>query len=184
MPFTFVNTEIVGVVVVESRMFHDDRGYFREGFKASEFVEAGIPTSFLQDNTSRSKRGVVRGLHFQSDPHSQGKLVSVTQGSVLDVAVDLRSGSPTYGKWVAEELTESNGRMLWIPAGFAHGFSVLSESADLVYKCTTEFHGPADGGIAWNDPDLGIDWQVDNPVISSKDAELPRLRDSNPGFNY
>jgi dTDP-4-dehydrorhamnose 3,5-epimerase len=184
MPFTFSPTALPDVILIESRMFHDDRGYFREGFKASEFAAAGLPTEFRQDNTSRSTKGVVRGLHFQTDPHAQGKLVGVTQGAVLDVAVDIRVGSPTYGQWVAEELSAENGLLLWIPGGFAHGFSVLSDSADLVYKCTHEFVGSADGGISWNDPDLAIDWRVTDPIVSAKDVDLLRLCDSTPGFVY
>ncbi len=175
MPFTFESTAIPDVVLVKSRIFPDSRGYFREGFKASEFVAAGLPTEYAQDNTSRSNKGVVRGIHFQSDPYAQGKLVGVTQGAVFDVAVDLRVGSPTYGEWVGEELSEENGHLLWIPEGFGHGFSVLSDVADLVYKCTKEFNGSADGGIAWDDRDLGIDWRVTDPIISDKDASLPTL---------
>ncbi len=182
MPFSFSPTVLDGVILVQSRIFEDDRGYFREGFKASEFAAAGLPTEFVQDNTSRSRRGVVRGIHYQTDPHAQGKLVGVTQGSVIDVAVDLRVGSPTYGQWMAEELTDDNGKMLWIPVGFGHGFSVLSDYADLVYKCTDEFDAKADGGIAWNDPDLAIDWKVSDPIVSDKDVALPRLSDAKPGF--
>ena len=184
MPFTFQPTPLHGVVLVESRIFPDDRGHFREGFKASEFAAAGLPTEFLQDNTSRSKRGVIRGLHFQTDPRAQGKLVSVTAGSVFDVAVDLRHGSPTFGEWFGSELSEANGRLLWIPAGFAHGFSVLSESADLVYKCTDEFSAAHDGGIAWNDPQFAVDWMVSAPIISDKDARLPLFANSDPGFVF
>jgi dTDP-4-dehydrorhamnose 3,5-epimerase len=182
MPFTFTDTPIDGLVVVESRIFADERGYFREGFKASEFAAAGLPTNFLQDNTSRSHKGVVRGLHFQTDPRAQGKLVTVISGRVLDVAVDIRNGSPTYGQWFGVELSDENAKLLWIPAGFAHGFSVLSDSADLVYKCTDEFSGANDGGIAWNDPAIGVDWQVTNPIISAKDESLPLLENGDPGF--
>jgi dTDP-4-dehydrorhamnose 3,5-epimerase len=184
MPFTFEPTPLEGVVLVASRVFGDDRGYFREGFKASEFAAAGLPTVFTQDNTSRSKRGVVRGLHFQTDPRGQGKLVTVTQGAVLDVAVDVRQGSPTYGQWFGVELTAENALSLWIPVGFAHGFSVLSDHADLVYKCTDEFSGVHDGGIAWNDPDIAVDWRVAEPIISEKDALLLPLSQSEPGFRY
>jgi dTDP-4-dehydrorhamnose 3,5-epimerase len=177
VPFTFTETPLPGVVLIESRIFGDERGYFREGFKASEFAAAGLPTTFVQDNTSRSRKGVVRGIHFQTAPYAQGKLVSVTQGAVLDVAVDLRDESPTFGHWYGVELTESNGRMLWIPTGFGHGFSVLSDQADLVYKCTDEFSAAHDGGIAWDDSEIGIDWQVSEPIISDKDRQLPTLRD-------
>jgi dTDP-4-dehydrorhamnose 3,5-epimerase len=184
MPFTFEAAPLEGLVVVSSRVFGDDRGYFREGFKASEFAAAGLPTVFTQDNTSRSKRGVVRGLHYQTDPRGQGKLVTVTQGAVLDVAVDVRLGSPTYGQWFGVELTAENALSLWIPVGFAHGFSVLSDQADLVYKCTDEFSGAHDGGIAWNDPDIAVDWRVADPIISDKDALLLPLVQTNPGFRY
>lgn len=184
MPFTFHETSLDGVVLIESRIFPDERGYFREGFKASEFAAAGLPTSFPQDNASRSKRGVVRGLHFQTDPRAQGKLVSVTSGAVLDVAVDLRHGSPSFGQWYGAELSEDNGRLLWIPAGFAHGFSVLSEAADLVYKCTDEFSAANDGGIAWNDPQFAVDWRVEHPIISDKDASLPTFAVQDPGFRF
>jgi len=184
MPFTFTPTAIPDVVLVESRIFPDDRGFFREGFKHSDFAAAGLPTAFVQDNVSRSRQGVVRGLHFQRRPKAQGKLVSVARGAVLDVAVDIRVGSPTYGKWVAEELTGDNGRMLWIPAGFAHGFSVLSDYADLTYKCTDEFSGEHDGGILWNDPAIGVEWGVADPVLSSKDEALPLLADCTHGFTY
>ncbi len=184
MPFTFEPGPLSGLVLVASRVFADDRGYFREGFKASEFAAAGLPTTFMQDNTSRSQRGVVRGLHFQTDPRGQGKLVTVTHGAVLDVAVDVRSGSPTYGQWFAVELTDQNALSLWIPVGFAHGFSVLSDYADLVYKCTDEFSGAHDGGIAWNDPDIAVDWRVTDPIISDKDAQLLPLAQSSPGFTF
>jgi dTDP-4-dehydrorhamnose 3,5-epimerase len=186
VPFTFTPTGLPGVVLVESRRFADGRGWFAEAFKASEFAAAGLPTSFAQDNRSRSRRGVVRGLHFQRDPMAQGKLVSCGRGAVWDVAVDIRIGSPTFGQWIAEELTEDNGRLLWVPPGFAHGFSVLSEVADLVYKCTQEYSAPHDGGIRWDDPALGIDWRVDagDAVVSEKDSALPLLAASDHGFVF
>ncbi len=184
MPFQFFATPLPGVVRVVSRIFGDDRGYFREMFKASEFAAAGIPTTFVQDNTSRSIRGVVRGLHYQTDPRAQGKLVTVSSGEVFDVAVDLRLGSPTYAQWYGCVLSADNAESLWIPAGFAHGFSVLSESADLVYKCTDEYSGANDGGIAWNDPAIGVEWRVKNPIISDKDAQLLPLADTTPGFQF
>lgn len=184
MPFSFAPTAVPDVVVVETRRFADDRGWFAEAFKASDFAAAGLPTGFVQDNRSRSRRNVVRGLHFQRDPMAQGKLVSCGLGAVWDVAVDLRAGSPTYGRWVAEELTEDNGRMLWIPAGFGHGFAALTDVADLVYKCTEEFSAPHDGGIRWDDPDIGVAWPVDpaDVIVSDKDRSLPLLADTDPGF--
>lgn len=172
------------MVLIESRVFADNRGFFREGYKRSDFAAAGLPTEFVQDNVSRSTRGVLRGLHFQRSPKAQGKLVSVANGSVLDVAADLRVGSPTYGRWVAEELSGDNGRMLWIPVGFAHGFCVLSETADLTYKCTDEFSAVDDGGIRWDDPAIGVQWPIADPVLSAKDLELPLLADCDPGFTY
>jgi dTDP-4-dehydrorhamnose 3,5-epimerase len=184
MPFTFHPTAIADVVLIESRLFHDERGYFREGFKSSDFADAGLPTSFAQDNVSRSGRGVLRGLHFQRDPAAQGKLVSVARGSVFDVAVDIRVGSPTYGRWVGEELSDENGRMLWIPTGFAHGFCVTTEFADLTYKCTDEFSGAHDGGVLWNDPAIAIDWPVVDPILSEKDLVLPLLADCDHGFVF
>ena len=184
MPFTFRPTSIADVVVVESRLFPDDRGYFREGFKQSEFAAAGLPMTFVQDNVSRSARGVVRGLHFQTGERAQGKLVSVARGEVFDVAVDIRAGSPTYGQWVGETLSDHNGRMLWIPVGFAHGFCATSEYADLTYKCTDEFSAAHDGGVRWDDPAIGIDWPVSHPILSAKDLELPLLADCAHGFKY
>jgi dTDP-4-dehydrorhamnose 3,5-epimerase len=186
MPFTFTPTAVADVVVVETRSFSDDRGWFSEGFKASEFAAAGLPASFVQDNRSRSRRGVIRGLHFQRDPMAQGKLVACGRGSVWDVAVDLRAGSPTEGRWVAEELTEDNGKMLWIPAGFGHGFAALTETADLVYKCTQEYSGAHDGGVKWDDPALGIPWPIApaDAIVSDKDRHLPSLADCDHGFVY
>jgi dTDP-4-dehydrorhamnose 3,5-epimerase len=169
-------TELPGVLRVEPRVFGDARGFFLESFSVARYGEVGIPGPFVQDNMSASARGTVRGLHLQS-PHPQGKLVWVVQGSVMDVAVDLRVGSPHFGRWVAEELSAENKRQLWVPPGFAHGFCVTSESAIFVYKCT-EYYAPADElGLLWNDPELAIPWPVSEPVVSPKDRALPRLRD-------
>ena len=185
MPFSFSPTEITDVVLVESKSFADNRGFFREGFKRSEFAAAGLPVEFVQDNVSRSAAGVLRGLHYQRDPFAQGKLVSVVQGEIFDVAVDIRSGSPTYGQWVGETLSDENGRMLWLPAGFAHGFCVLSAFADVTYKVAgAEYSGPHDGGIRWDDPDIAIAWPVTDPVLSDKDAALASLADCGHGFTY
>jgi dTDP-4-dehydrorhamnose 3,5-epimerase len=186
MPFTFTPTAVTDVVLVESRTFSDHRGWFSEGFKASEFASAGLPSVFAQDNRSRSHRGVVRGLHFQRNPMAQGKLVTCGRGAVWDVAVDIRVGSPTYGRWVAEELTEDNGKMLWIPGGFAHGFAALTDAAELVYKCTQEYSGPHDGGVKWDDPAIGITWpvDVDAVIVSDKDRDLPLLAECDHGFTY
>ena len=184
MPFTFHPTALVDVVVVEPSTFVDARGSFRETFKASDFAEAGIPAEFVQTNLSVSRTGVLRGLHFQIDPAAQGKLVSCSAGSVFDVAVDLRHGSPTFGQWTAEELSVANGRMLWIPVGFAHGFCVLEGDAVLTYSVTSAYSAPHDGGIAWDDPDIGVAWPVAEPVLSDKDRALPLWRDCDPGFRY
>ncbi len=184
MPFTFRETGVVDLVVVEPVSFGDDRGVFRETFKADDFAAAGLPTSFVQSNLSVSRRGVLRGLHFQTDPMAQGKLVSCSAGSVFDVAVDLRIGSPTYGKWFGEELSLANGRQLWIPVGFAHGFCVLDGDAVLTYSVSEVYSGANDGGIRWDDPEIGVDWPIDAPILSAKDQSLPLLAERNPGFRY
>ncbi len=170
-------TELPGVLLLEPKRFGDDRGFFMELFHEKRYAEAGIPGPFVQDNFSRSAKGILRGLHFQQ-PHAQGKLVQVFAGAVYDVAVDIRRGSPTFGRWVGVELSADNRRQLWVPPGFAHGFCVLSESADFHYKCT-DFYSPAsEHGIAWNDPDLGIPWPVKSPLLSPKDSAAPRLKDA------
>jgi dTDP-4-dehydrorhamnose 3,5-epimerase len=170
-------TEIPEVLIVEPKVFGDARGFFVETFQAHRYAEAGIRGPFVQDNRSRSVKGTLRGLHFQQ-PMAQGKLVSVMRGAVLDVAVDIRQGSPWFGKWVAVELTEENHRQLWVPPGFAHGFCVLSETADFFYKCTEYYAPEHDQGIAWDDPDLTISWPTMEPKLSPKDAQLPRLKDA------
>lgn len=184
MPFVFTETPIPGLLVVEPRSFPDGRGFFMETFKATEFERAGIPGPFVQDNHSKSARGVLRGLHFQRPPHAQGKLVRVTTGRVWDVAVDLRFGSPTFGKWQGLELSADNRRMFWLPAGFAHGFVALEDDTELQYKCTAEYHGPSDAGIRWDDPILAIRWPDLGvpPVLSDKDARLPAFDPSNGYF--
>jgi dTDP-4-dehydrorhamnose 3,5-epimerase len=172
-----LRTELEGVLLIEPRVFGDARGFFMETWNRARYAEAGLPTEFAQDNLSRSAKGTLRGLHFQ-EPHAQGKLVSVVSGLVFDVCVDVRRGSPQFGKWLGVELSDENRRQLWVPPGFAHGFCVLSDSADFHYKCTMLYEPAHDRGVAWNDPDLAIRWPVDEPLLSAKDAQLPRLKDA------
>lgn len=181
-----INTDIPGVVVIEPKIFTDQRGYFFESFSQRQFAEKVCDTVFVQDNESRSSYGVVRGLHFQKMPYSQSKLVRVIRGAVLDVAVDIRRGSPTFGNYVAVELTEENHRQLFVPRGFAHGFSVLSDVAVFQYKCDNYYAPEAEGAIAWDDPALGIDWRIPagKIVLSAKDSFHPRLADSDELFDY
>lgn len=177
--FIFNKTNIDGVYIIEPKVFGDNRGYFMESYNQEHFVEAGLNMTFVQDNESKSSKGVLRGLHFQRK-HSQGKLVRVTKGEVFDVAVDLRTGSETYGKWEAVILSEENKKQFYIPKGFAHGFLVLSDEAVFNYKCT-DFYAPEyDGGVMWNDPDINIEWPLDgieNILLSEKDKNHPRLKE-------
>jgi dTDP-4-dehydrorhamnose 3,5-epimerase len=167
-------TTLPGVLLIEPRVFGDARGWFIETFHAARYREAGIPADFVQDNVSRSARGVLRGLHFQN-PNLQGKLVQVLEGEVFDVAVDIRVGSPSFGRWVGATLSADNHHQLWIPEGFAHGFCVLSEHALFSYKCTAPYDAAADGGIRWDDPDIAVAWPVASPNVSDKDRAAPRL---------
>jgi len=172
-----IQTGIEGLVVIEPKVFGDERGYFFEVFNEREFAGKVGPVHFVQDNESKSRYGVVRGLHFQKGEHAQAKLVRVVSGAVLDVAVDLREGSPTYGKWRAEELSGENHRMMFIPRGFAHGFAVLSEEVVFQYKCDNLYCPASEGGIAWNDPQLAIDWRLPagDIILSEKDKHHPFL---------
>lgn len=181
-----IKTELEGVVILEPRLFKDDRGYFFESFSQREFDEKVRPVKFVQDNESKSVYGVLRGLHFQKPPFAQSKLVRVIQGAVLDVAVDLRVGSPTYGKHVAVELTAENHRQLFIPRGFAHGFSVLTDEVVFQYKCDNFYAPQSEGAIAWNDPALGIDWRIPEAsvILSEKDKHHPLLKDLPETFYY
>lgn len=163
-------TTLPGVLLLEPKVLGDDRGWFMETFNAEVFRAHGLPDAFAQDNHSYSTRGVVRGLHYQLE-QPQGKLVRCTRGAILDVAVDIRRNSPTFGRWTSAELTAENRHMLWVPPKFAHGFSVLSEEAEVLYKCTTPWHQPSDRTILWNDPDLAIDWRITTPSLSPKDAD-------------
>jgi dTDP-4-dehydrorhamnose 3,5-epimerase len=172
-----IETSLPGVLVLEPRVFADERGFFMETYHAERFRDAGIDAIFVQDNHSRSARGVLRGLHYQ-EPNPQGKLVRCTKGALFDVAVDIRVGSPHFGKWTAVELTEDNKRMMWVPAGFAHGFCALAETSDLVYKVTRHYDAKSDRVILWNDPDLRIAWPIGKPLLSARDAAAPRLKDA------
>jgi len=178
MPFNFTRLAIPEVILIEPTIFPDDRGFFMESYKYSEFSAFGIKEHFVQDNHSRSTKDVLRGLHYQSPPKAQGKLVRVVVGEIFDVGVDIRKRSPSYGKWVGEVLSAENKRMLYIPPGFAHGFCVLSDVADVAYKVTEEFSPEHDAGIIWNDPEIGIQWPIEHPILSEKDSALPRLREA------
>lgn len=177
-----IQTAISGLLIIKPRVFYDDRGYFFESYNRDVFREAGIPDEFRQDNQSLSQMGALRGLHFQAPPHDQGKLVRVVKGAVLDVVVDIRKDSPTYGKQVTIELNEENMLMLWIPAGFAHGFSTLRDNTIFQYKCTNVYNKQSEGGILWNDADLGIDWRINEPIVSEKDRVLPPFHELNTPF--
>jgi dTDP-4-dehydrorhamnose 3,5-epimerase len=172
-----IQTDVPGVLIFEPKVYGDDRGFFCETFQVARYTAAGVTGPFVQDNLSRSSKGTLRGLHFQ-EPQAQGKLVSALQGAVYDIAVDVRRGSPYFGKWVGVELSDRNRRQLWVPPGFAHGFCVLTELADFFYKCTEYYAPEHEGVIAWNDPDLRIDWPVKTPLLSKKDAAAPRLKDA------
>ena len=176
----FEPTEIPEVVLIRPKVFGDPRGYFFESWEERKFAAAGLDVKFVQDNHSRSARNILRGLHYQIQ-QTQGKLVRVVTGAVFDVAVDIRRSSPTFGRWVGVTLTEENHHMLWVPPGFAHGFLVLSESADFLYRCTDFWAPPHERGIQWNDPDLKVQWPLPEgvaPVLSAKDAVAPRFRDA------
>ena len=181
-----IKTAIEGVVIIEPKVFGDARGYFFESFSQREFEEKVRPINFVQDNESMSSYGVMRGLHFQAPPFTQSKLVRCVKGKVLDVAVDIRKGSPTYGQHVAVKLSEENHRQFFVPRGFAHGFSVLSQEVVFQYKCDNFYAPQHEGAIAWDDPDLGIDWRipVDKVILSEKDKHHPRLKDAGWLFDY
>jgi len=174
MGVSFRETLIDGVLICDLDVYEDDRGFFLETFHLEKYVEGGIQGPFVQDNFSHSRQGVLRGLHYQL-PRGQAKLVSCIRGTIFDVAVDIRRGSPTFGKWVGTVLSDENRRQLFIPDGFAHGFCVLSAFADVVYKCTDFYYAKDDRGVLWSDPSINIDWPVRNPVLSEKDGALPAL---------
>lgn len=177
-------TAIEGLLVIEPDIYRDERGYFFESFNSSRYREAGIPDAFVQDNVSVSKKGVLRGLHYQAPPFDQGKLVSVLRGRVMDVAVDIRTGSPTYGRHVMVELSALNHRQFWIPAGFAHGFVALEDDTIFTYKCTNVYSKEHDRGIRYNDPAIGIDWGVTEPIVSEKDQQHPLLSEISSEFVF
>lgn len=172
MPFKFHNTELPEVLLIERMKYQDNRGYFSETFKKSDFSKNNIGFSFVQDNFSKSRKGVIRGLHYQNDPKEQGKLVTVLSGEIFDVAVDIRPNSENFGKWTGANLSEDNGNLFWIPPGFAHGFQALEDSR-VLYKVTEEYSKEHESGILWNDPTIHIEWPMKEHIVSEKDSELP-----------
>jgi dTDP-4-dehydrorhamnose 3,5-epimerase len=182
----FIPTALDGVLIFEPAVYKDERGYFFESYNERTFHERGLTSRFIQDNQSFSKYGVIRGLHYQLDPHPQTKLVRALQGRILDVAVDIRQGSPTFGRYVSVELSSGNKRQLLVPRGFAHGFSVLSETAEVSYKCDGFYDKASEGGIRWDDAQLKIDWQVpaDKAIVSAKDQQLPVLAACKNNFSF
>ncbi len=184
MPFEFVPLDIPAVILVKPKVFGDDRGFFMETYKRSDFVAQGIPDTFVQDNYSHSSTGILRGLHYQLDPAAQGKLVGAIRGEIFDVAVDIRRGSPSFGQWVGAYLSDQNHHRLWVPAGFAHGFCVTRGPADVVYKVTSEYSAPHDRGILWSDPSIGIQWPLSDPQLSSKDQQHPTLDQAEISFVF
>ena len=184
MPFEFIRAAIPDVVVIQPQLFRDGRGFFMEFYKRSDFAANGIGEIFVQSNHSRSVAGSLRGLHYQRYPKAQGKLVRVVFGEIFDVAVDLRRGSPTYGKWVGMTLSGGDPTMIYIPPGFAHGFCVVSEAAEVLYMTTEEYSPTEEAGVIWNDTDLAIRWPVAHPQLSERDRNWPRLRDAKNNFDY
>jgi dTDP-4-dehydrorhamnose 3,5-epimerase len=173
----FQESNLKGLFVIKPKVFEDARGYFFESYNANAFKAAGLNLDFVQDNQSLSQRGVLRGLHFQNNPYAQGKLVRVISGAVLDVAVDIRKNSPTYGKWFSLELTEENKAMMYIPEGFAHGFATLRDNTVFSYKCTNVYNKASEDCLIWNDADLGIDWKIESPLLSEKDLAGKAFKD-------
>lgn len=184
MPFNFQQLALRDLVLVEPQVFGDARGGFAETYKYSEFAANGVPERFLQDNWSRSANGVLRGMHYQIHPKAQGKLMSVVRGEIYDVAVDVREDSPTYLQWYGVKLSDENHLMLYVPPGFAHGFCVLSESADVTYKVTVEYDPSLEMGFVWNDPAVGIQWPIASPVLSARDQQLPPWSEAKRSFVY
>lgn len=172
-----IETKLKGVLVLQPKVFEDARGYFFESYNENLFKQAGLDLKFVQDNQSLSQKGVLRGLHFQNNPHAQGKLVRVITGAVFDVAVDIRKSSPTYGQWFGMELNEKNKTMMYIPEGFAHGFATLQDNTIFSYKCTHFYNKASEDCLLWNDPDIGINWNLENPLLSEKDLQGKRIKE-------
>ena len=177
-----IKTSIKDLLVIRPEVFRDDRGYFYESYNKERFAKEGLTMTFVQDNESKSSKGVLRGLHFQKPPYAQGKLVRVVKGAVMDIAVDLRKDSPTYGKWESRLLTEENKEMFWIPEGFAHGFVTLEDDTIFNYKCTNIYNKESEGSILWNDPDINIEWNIENPILSEKDKISPLFKNFETPF--
>ena len=184
MKVTLTPTDIDGVLVAETGVFRDDRGYFSESYSKAMWAEAGFHETFVQDNISKSAKGVLRGMHYQLNPHGMGKLVRVVSGAVFDVAVDLRKGSPTFGKWVGRELSGTNCLALWVPVGFAHGFVALEDDTYVHYKCSGMHTPEAERSLSYKDPDVGIEWPLEPTIISDKDKDAPLLNDAETNFEY
>ena len=182
MPFHFTRAEIPGLILISPRVFEDERGFFMETYKRSEFVRHGIREFFVQGNHSRSAKGILRGLHYQKEPNAQGKLVRTVVGEIFDVVVDIRRGSPTYGKWLGTSLSAENKMMLYVPSGFAHGFCVVSQEAEVLYMTSEEYAPEQEAGVVWNDPDLRIAWPVNDPIVSDRDRGWPRLGNADNNF--
>ena len=177
-----IKTSIEGLLIIKPDVFRDERGYFFESYNKERFAKEGLTMNFVQDNESKSSKGVLRGLHFQKPPFAQGKLVRVVKGAVMDVAVDLRKDSPTYGKWESVILSEENKLQFWIPEGFAHGFVTLENDTIFNYKCTNIYNKESEGSLLWNDPDINIDWKIDDPILSEKDKISPFFKDFETPF--
>ena len=178
-----IKTQFDGLLVFQPKIFRDERGYFFEYFRKDVFKDFNVNLEFVQSNESQSNKNVLRGMHFQNPPHEQGKLIRVVKGSVLDVSVDIRLNSATYGKWFSRELNETNKTILWIPAGFAHGFLTLADNTIFQYECTNYYHKDSEGSIRWNDPTINIDWKISDPIISDKDKFAPLFKDFVSRFN-
>lgn len=184
MTFRFKRLSIHDVILVEPELLSDNRGFFFESFKESDFIANGIAKRFVQDNYSHSIHGVIRGLHYQKTPKAQAKLIGVTRGKIFDVVVDIRRNSPTYGKWLNEILSAENHKLLYVPEGFAHGFCVLSDEAEVFYKVSVEYSKEYERGVIWNDPTIDVAWPIQNPILSKKDSSWPRLEDLDNDFIY